>query len=92
MHVCVFSHVPLFAIPWTVTWQAPLSMGFPKKEYWSWLPFPSSRDLPNPGIKPLPPVSPALAGRFFTTKVSWKDLVKGEVMPIQEKYYSAKME
>ena len=44
--------------------QAPLSMGFPRQEYWSGLPFPSSRDLPNPGIKL---ASPALAGRFFTT-------------------------
>ena len=42
--------------------QAPLSMGFPRQEYWSGLPFPSPGDLPNPGIKPDPP---ALAGRFY---------------------------
>ena len=47
----------------TVAHQAPLSMGFPKQEYWSGLPFPPSEDLPDPGIKPR---SPALAGRFFT--------------------------
>ena len=41
--------------PWAVAHQAPLSMGFPRQEYWSWLPFPSPGDLPNPGIKPRPP-------------------------------------
>ena len=45
------------ATPWTVAHQAPLSMGFSRQEYWSGLPFPSSRDLPDPGIKP---GSPAL--------------------------------
>ena len=43
--------------PWTIAHQAPLSMGFPRQEYWSGLPFPSPGDLPNPGTKP---VSPAL--------------------------------
>jgi len=38
--------------PWTVALQAPPSMGFPRQEYWSGLPFPSPEDLPNPGIKP----------------------------------------
>ena len=47
--------------PWTVAHQAPLSMGFPRQEYWSGLSFPSQGDLPNPGIEP---ASPALAGRF----------------------------
>ena len=51
-----------FATPWTVMHQAPLSMGFPRQEYWSGLPFPSPGDLPDPGIKP---TSPALAGGFF---------------------------
>ena len=41
--------------PWTVTRQAPLSMGFPRKEYWRGLPFPSSGDLPDPGIGPRSP-------------------------------------
>ena len=39
---------------------------FPREEYWSGLPFPPPKDLPDPGIKPESPVSPALAGRFFT--------------------------
>ena len=65
--VCVFSCVQLFVIPGTVALQAPLSMGFPKQEYWSELPFPSPVDLPDPGIEPVSLVSPALAGIFFTT-------------------------
>ena len=42
-------------IPWTVVHQAPLSIGFPRQEYWAGLPFPSLGDLPNPGIKPRSP-------------------------------------
>ena len=53
--VCVLSHVRLFAIPWTVAHQAPLSIGSPGQEYWSGLPFPSPGDLPYPGIKPMSP-------------------------------------
>ena len=61
------SRVQLFVTPWTVAHQAPLSMGFPRQEYWSGLPFPSPGDLTEPGIKPESPESPALAGRFFNT-------------------------
>ena len=53
--VCVLSHIQLFATPWTVTLQAPLSMGFSRQEYWSGLPFPSPGDLPDPGIEPRSP-------------------------------------
>ena len=49
------SHVRLFVTPWTVTYQAPLSMGFSRQEYWSGLPFPSPGDLPDPGIEPRSP-------------------------------------
>ena len=59
-----------FATLWTVAHQALLSMGFPRQEYWNGLPFPSPRDLPNAGIKLM---SPALAGRFSTTKPPGKD-------------------
>ena len=45
------SHVQIFAIPWSVSHQAPLSMEFSRQEYWSGLPFPSPGDLPHPGIK-----------------------------------------
>jgi len=51
--------------PGTVAHQAPLSMGFPRQEYWSGLSFPSPGDLPHTGIEP---ASPALAGGFFTTE------------------------
>ena len=51
------SRVRLFATPWTVAQQTPLSIGFSRQGYWSWLPFPSPGDLPDPGIKP---GSPAL--------------------------------
>ena len=48
-----FSRIQLFMTLWTVDHQALLSMGFPKQEYWSGLPFPPPGDLPNPGIKSL---------------------------------------
>ena len=68
MYMCVLSRVQLFVTSWTVAHQAPMSMGFCRQEYWSRLPFPSPEDLPDPGIEPMSPASPALAGRFFTTK------------------------
>ena len=54
------------AVPWTGARQAPLSMGFPRQEYWNRLLFPSPEDLPDLGMEP---GSPALAGRFFTTEL-----------------------
>ena len=51
-----FSYVQFFVIPWTVAFQAPLSMRFSRQEYWSELPFPSPGDLPDRGIKPGSPV------------------------------------
>ena len=65
--VCGLSLVWLFATPWTVACQAPLSMEFSRQEYWSGLPFPTPGDIPNPGIEPEFPASPELAGGFFTT-------------------------
>ena len=59
--------IQLFVTPWTVAHQAPLSMGFSRKEYWRGLPFPPPGDLPNPGIEPWSLLSPQLAGGFFTT-------------------------
>jgi len=60
-------HVRLLGLasPWTIAHQAPLSMECSRQEYWSALPFPPPGDLPDPGIKPM---SPALAGGFFTTE------------------------
>ena len=68
-----FSCVRLFATPWTVACQAPLSMGFPRREYWSGFPFPSPGDLPNLVIEP---ESPALAGGFFTTEPPGKPVYR----------------
>ena len=52
INVSHFSCVQLFVTPRTVAYQAPLSMGFSRQEYWSGLPFPSPGDLPDPGIEP----------------------------------------
>ena len=49
----LLSRVQLFVTPWTVAHQAPLSMGFPRQEHWSGIPFPSPGSLPNSGIKPI---------------------------------------
>ena len=64
----MLSHVRLFVTPWTVAHQAPLSMGFPRKEYLIGLLFPSLGDLPSSGIEPVCPMSSVLAGGFFTTE------------------------
>ena len=66
---------PTLLSSWTVTHQAPLSMGFPRQEYWSGLPFPPPGDLPDPGRAAVSPVSLALAGGFFTTKPFGKPLL-----------------
>ena len=55
------SCVQLFETSWTVACQAPLSMGFPRQEYWSGLPFPPPGNLPSVGIEPESPASPELA-------------------------------
>ena len=73
--VCVWvwkslSCIWLFATPWTVTWQAPLSMGFSRQEYWSGYPFPSPEDLLDLGIKPRTPVFQA----DFSPSESWLSL------------------
>ena len=72
MYKLVLSRVQLFATPWTVAHQAPLSMGFSWQEYWSGLPFPPPGALSDPRVKPESPKSVALAGRFFTTVLPGK--------------------
>ena len=75
MFACVqglFSHAWYFATPWSVTYQAPLSMGFSRQEYWSGLQCSSPGDLPGPGIKPSSFIFAVLEGRFFTTITTWK--------------------
>ena len=59
------SRVQLSATLWTVAYQASLSMGFSRQEYWSGLPFPSPGDLSNPGIEP---GSPALEADTLTSE------------------------
>ena len=71
----------LFATPWTIAGQAPLSAGFSRREYWSGLPFPPAGRLPDPGIEPASPVSPASAGRFFTTSATWEALSTSPCRP-----------
>ena len=62
-----------FGTLWTVACQAPLSMGFPRQEYWSRLLFPSPGDIPNPGIGLM---SPALAGGFLTAEPLGKNITR----------------
>ena len=62
----MLSHIQLRANPWTVACQAPQSMEFSSQEYWSELLSAAPGDLAGPGIEPLSPASPGLAGGFFT--------------------------
>ena len=64
-----YSVMSLYYPPWIIACKAPLSMGFSKQEYWSGLPLPPPGDLPDPGIKPM---SPTLAGIFFTAELPGK--------------------
>ena len=61
----LLSHIQLFVTPWNIAYQAYPSMGFSRQEYWSGLPFPFPGDFPDPGVEPM---SPALAGGFFTAE------------------------
>ena len=79
MTVKSLSHVRLFATPWTVAHQAPTSTGFSRQEYWSGLPFPSPRDLPNTGIKPR---SPALGADSLPAEPQGKPKNTGVGSPI----------
>ena len=80
------SPVQLFATVWPVAHQTPLLMGFYKQELWSELLFPSPGDLPNSGIKPM---SPALAGGFFTTEPPGKPILYIAVYICQSKFPSS---
>ena len=63
MHVC--SCIQIFATLWTVALQAPLSIEFFRKEYWSGLPFPTPKDLPDSGIKPVSPCVSCIGRRIL---------------------------
>ena len=73
-----FSCVQLFVTLWSLAYQAPLSMGFSRQEYWSGLPCPPPEDIPDPGTELESLTSPALAGGFFTTSITFLDLLKPE--------------
>ena len=60
--MCVLSHVQLFATPWTIVCQVPLSLEFSRQEYWSGFLFLSPGDLPDPGIEHASLAAPALTG------------------------------
>jgi len=63
-------------------------MEFSKQEYWNGLPFPTSGHLPDPGIKPMSPASPALAGRLFTIEPPGKPYnTEGDIKYGYEKQY-----
>ena len=69
LHARSLSFVQVFATPWTIAQQAPLSTGLSRQEYWNGLPFPSPWDLSNPGIEFK---SAVLVGEFFTTEPTGK--------------------
>ena len=79
-----FSPFQLCVTPWTAAYQAPLFMGLSREEYWSGLSYPPPGDLPDPGIKPMSLVSPALAGGFFTTESSGKPQVSKPIKVLKQ--------
>ena len=79
MKVKLLSRVRLFETPWTVAYQASLSMGFSRQEYWSGLPFPSPGDLPDPGIER---GFPTLEADALTSEPPGKPIFSVEVFAI----------
>ena len=72
---CMLSRVWFFVAPWIIACQAPLSLGLSWQEYWSGLPFPPLKNLPNPRLKSMSFAATALKGIFFTTEPPVKPLV-----------------
>ena len=87
--VGVLNCVQLFATPWTIACQASLSTEFSRQEYWSAWPCPPGH-LPDPGIEPESPASPALAGRVFTTAPLGKPLSRGEELSNSQEFMGPK--
>ena len=94
IHMCVhmlshFSHIQLFATPWTVAHQAPLSMGISGQEYWSDLPFSSPGDLLNPGIKPTSLTCFAVTDGYFQfSSVQSLNSVQLFMTPWADRYFT----
>ena len=76
MHACILSCARLFVTPWTVVHQAPLPMEFLWQGYWSGLPFPPPRDLPNPGMKPVSCIS-CIGRRILYHCATWENFQVG---------------
>ena len=81
---CIFAYLlqssPTFCDSMDQSHQAPLSIGFPRQECQSGLPFPSPGNLPVPGIEPVSIASPALAGRFFTVSTTWEEFAVQQLL------------
>ena len=82
------SRVQLFAIPWTVVYKAPLSLEFPRQEYWNGLPFPSPGDLPNSGVEP---GSPALQTDTLPSEPPGKPYTAKETKNKQKAIYGMRV-
>ena len=89
----LLNHARLIGASWTLACQAPLPMEFSRQEHWSGVPFPTPRDLPDPGIEPTSLVSPALAGGFFTTGPPGKPkrLAKKSCMPFLNEAFKSNL-
>ena len=89
----MLNRVQLFETPWTVAYQALLSMGFYRQEYWSRLPFPSPRDLPNPWIEPISPVASSLQADtlplepYGPLQNGYYSLLHGGCLPRNDSHY-----
>ena len=96
--VCVFSCVWLFEAQWIIAHQAPLSLGFPRQEYWSRLPFPPSGDLPDPGIQPCQQANSSLLSHqhthlvdiqiFVEQKSVWRELWAWQIIVFKWGFWS----
>ena len=69
------------SILWALALEVPLSMEFPRQQYWSGLPCPPSEDLPDSEIESMSHTSPALASRFFTTSATWEAPIHVSILP-----------
>ena len=78
-----FSHVQFFATLWTVARRLLCPWGFSRQEHRNGLPGPPPGDLPNPGMKPVSLMTPALAVGFFTTSATWEAQMQSRVLIVQ---------
>ena len=94
--ICLLSHVWLFVTPWTVGCQAPLSMEFSRREYWTGLPFPPAGDVPNPGMGPESFGFAASTGGLFATvppgRLSYRNTGKTIIDWLTRNWNSLEME